>query len=124
MGKCFLLLLLGLSLLLGLLQGLHCCFKVEGSYETIHKPKWSLRCFRCFSVRPDGSCVHRRTTCNAKKNEECLLMKYYNDYRLFRGYQNCRYNCTNATISHGTSQTVNSCCKENDLCNRMENLGT
>ncbi|XP_064144732.1 prostate and testis expressed protein 14-like [Loxodonta africana] len=104
MGKRILLLLLGLSLLLGFLQ--------------------ALRCYRCFHVRPDGSCEFQRTICDAGENEECLLVKYYLGNKIIRGYQNFRHSCTNRTISLGRFQVVNSCCKDKDLCNRMWNLGT
>ncbi|XP_049745831.1 protein PIP-1-like [Elephas maximus indicus] len=137
MDKRCLLLLLSLSLLLGFLQALRChqCFRVrpDGSCqhrraictakeneECLQRKYYNaLRCFRCIHVRPDGSCARQRTICKANENEECVLMKYYDNYRLFRGYQNCRYNCTNKAICQGTFQMITSCCKENDLCNRM-----
>uniref|UniRef100_G3UDG7 UPAR/Ly6 domain-containing protein n=1 Tax=Loxodonta africana TaxID=9785 RepID=G3UDG7_LOXAF len=99
MDKRCLLLLLGLSLLLGFLQ--------------------ALRCHQCFRVRPDGSCQHRRAICTAKENEECLQRKYYNDNRYLHGYQDCRANCTNMTAVQGTYTMVLSCCKDRNFCNRM-----
>ncbi|KAL6030294.1 hypothetical protein STEG23_036192, partial [Scotinomys teguina] len=54
MGKHFLLLLLGLSLVVGFLQ--------------------ALTCLECYMLNADGECEKGESTCEAKDDEECAIL--------------------------------------------------
>ncbi|KAM7337813.1 hypothetical protein ACRRTK_003932 [Alexandromys fortis] len=64
MGKHFLLLLLGLSLVLGFLQ--------------------ALTCLQCDKLNADGECEKGKSTCEAKDGQECGILVLSRDWwRLF-----------------------------------------
>ncbi|XP_039106180.1 secreted seminal-vesicle Ly-6 protein 1-like isoform X1 [Hyaena hyaena] len=64
-----LLLLLGLSLLLGVLQ--------------------ALPCFQCSRVNASGVCETGESVCETQDSQQCFLRKVYEDDRLLYGYQGC-----------------------------------
>ncbi|XP_064144734.1 prostate and testis expressed protein 14-like [Loxodonta africana] len=101
MDKRLLLLMLGLSLLLGFLQ--------------------ALRCYRCPHIIHDGSCKTKRTTCDASFGKECALFMRYEGDTLLYGSQDCRYFGRNISILECPFYISVSVCTKN-FCNKFRDL--
>ncbi|XP_042636901.1 protein PIP-1-like [Orycteropus afer afer] len=99
MGKHLLLLLLGLSLLLGFLQ--------------------ALQCYKCNIVNPDGSCKTMRTHCQTENKQQCLLKMVTKDNVLLYANQDCGYIRSPSVVYRGNLRHEMKSCNDKDFCNKM-----
>ncbi|XP_049745879.1 protein PIP-1-like [Elephas maximus indicus] len=114
MGKCLLLLLLGLSLLLGFLQG----ELLEREMELDTSKSTALKCYKCHFIGFNGTCWTKRTICQAQNDQQCVLKKFYGGNKFIFGTQTCGTTCNPTTIVYRDEYTYFSCCKDN-LCNKF-----
>ncbi|XP_057622250.1 prostate and testis expressed protein 14-like [Chionomys nivalis] len=99
MGKHFLLLLLGLSLVVDFLQ--------------------ALTCLQCDMLNSDGECEKGESTCEAKDDQECGIMVVSKGHDILFGQQDCSSNCLNKTFTHYNLTLDFSCCHNQSLCNEF-----
>ncbi|XP_040585830.1 secreted seminal-vesicle Ly-6 protein 1-like [Mesocricetus auratus] len=99
MGKHFLMLLLGLSLVVGFVQ--------------------ALTCFRCSWLNADGVCEKGETTCEAKDGEECNIIVVSKGCDILFGQQDCSSWCLNNTFIHYNITLDFSCCHDENMCNEF-----
>uniref|UniRef100_A0A673UIT2 UPAR/Ly6 domain-containing protein n=1 Tax=Suricata suricatta TaxID=37032 RepID=A0A673UIT2_SURSU len=93
-----LLLLLGLSLLLGVLQ--------------------ALPCFTCPRVNASGVCETWESVCQTQGSQQCFLRKVY-DGRLLYGSQGCGDLCLSLSFFRQSVQVDFVCCNDAPFCNRF-----
>ncbi|XP_040586175.1 secreted seminal-vesicle Ly-6 protein 1-like [Mesocricetus auratus] len=99
MGKHFLLLLLGLSLVVGFVQ--------------------ALTCMKCSWVNPAGICEKGKTTCVAKDGEQCDRLIVSTGRDMLFGQQDCSSRCLNNTFIHYNIKLDFLCCHDKNLCNTI-----
>uniref|UniRef100_A0A8C0D4K5 UPAR/Ly6 domain-containing protein n=1 Tax=Balaenoptera musculus TaxID=9771 RepID=A0A8C0D4K5_BALMU len=102
MGTRFLLLLLlmlGLSLLLGLLQ--------------------ALECFQCHRVNASGVCESGESFCQTQDSQQCFLRKVYAGDRFLYGYQGCGDLCLPMSFFRQNARVDFVCCSDSSFCNKL-----
>ncbi|XP_021519830.1 prostate and testis expressed protein 14-like [Meriones unguiculatus] len=99
MGKNFLLLLLGLSFVVGFLQ--------------------ALTCLKCDMLNSDGICEIGETTCEAKDGQECSILVASEGDNILFGMQDCSSICLNKTFNHYHITLDFTCCHNQLLCNEF-----
>ncbi|XP_051012764.1 prostate and testis expressed protein 14-like [Acomys russatus] len=99
MGKNLLLILLGLSFVLGFLQ--------------------ALTCLQCYMFDSNGVCEKGESTCEAKDGQECGILVVSEDYDIVFGLQDCSSNCLNQTFTFYNTTLEFTCCHNQSLCNEF-----
>ncbi|XP_036050066.1 secreted seminal-vesicle Ly-6 protein 1-like [Onychomys torridus] len=99
MEKHFLLLLLGLSLVVGFLH--------------------ALTCLQCDLLNADGKCEKGESTCEAKDDQECAILVVSKGYDIWFGQQDCSTGCFNKTFTHYNITLDFTCCHDQSLCNEF-----
>nr|XP_006991228.2 prostate and testis expressed protein 14-like [Peromyscus maniculatus bairdii] len=99
MEKHFLLLLLGLSLVVGFLH--------------------TLTCLQCDWLNTDGVCVKGESTCEAKDDQECGILVVSKGYDIWFGQQDCSTGCFNKTFTQYNITLDFTCCHNQSLCNEF-----
>ncbi|XP_076780588.1 prostate and testis expressed protein 14-like [Arvicanthis niloticus] len=99
MGKNILLLLLGLSFVVGFLQ--------------------ALRCLQCDLLNSDGICEKGNSTCEAKDDQECGIFVLSSGVDILMGMQDCSSFCLNKTFNHYNLTLDFSCCHDESYCNEF-----
>ncbi|XP_021494317.1 prostate and testis expressed protein 14-like [Meriones unguiculatus] len=97
MGKNLLLLLLGLSFVVGFLQ--------------------ALTCLRCDMLNSDGVCEKKNSTCETVDGQECGLLVASKGYDMWFGMQDCSSFCLNKTFNFHNVTLDFTCCHNEPLCN-------
>ncbi|XP_008591300.1 PREDICTED: secreted seminal-vesicle Ly-6 protein 1-like [Galeopterus variegatus] len=98
MGK-HLLLLLGLSLLMGFLQ--------------------ALKCHQCSRVSASGVCETEESFCETKDGQQCSLRKVYEGDKISYGYQGCSSVCIPMMLLNSKVAVEYKCCNNSPLCNKF-----
>ncbi|XP_076432119.1 prostate and testis expressed protein 14-like [Peromyscus maniculatus bairdii] len=99
MEKHFLLVLLGLSLVVGFLH--------------------ALTCLQCDWLNADGECVKGESTCEAKDDQECGILVVSKGYDIWFGQQDCSTGCFNKTFTQYNITLDFTCCHNQSLCNEF-----
>ncbi|XP_017654021.1 secreted seminal-vesicle Ly-6 protein 1-like [Nannospalax galili] len=99
MGKHFLLLLLGLSLLVGFLQ--------------------ALTCLQCDFFNSEGICEKEERSCEIKSGHQCITMIISKDNQMLYGVQDCTNTCVNSTNTVNSVTVEVICCSDQSFCNRL-----
>ncbi|XP_014649159.1 PREDICTED: secreted seminal-vesicle Ly-6 protein 1-like [Ceratotherium simum simum] len=99
MGTHVLLLLLGLSMMLGFLH--------------------ALQCFQCDRVNANGVCESGESFCQTEGSQQCFLRKVYEGDRLLYGYQGCGDLCLSMSFFKQNARVDFVCCSDTSFCNRF-----
>ncbi|XP_008257875.1 protein PIP-1 [Oryctolagus cuniculus] len=103
MGKhllLLLLLLLGLSVLLGCVQ--------------------ALKCFQCPRFNAAGTCESLEGVCETRGSQQCFLKKVYEGGSLQHGSQGCEDLCVPMSFSRPNIEVDFMCCGDQSFCNKFE----
>nr|XP_023394809.1 secreted seminal-vesicle Ly-6 protein 1-like [Loxodonta africana] len=124
MDKRLLLLMLGLSLMWGFLQGggRYLLHSSKSEHRKSHCTDFgfpALQCYKCPLILHDGSCEFKRTTCHAGFGQKCILFKHFEGDKFLFGLQDCWYLRRNLSVHEGAFYTSVSSCKKKNFCNKF-----